>query len=146
MPRMDVNGCENSDGPVDEGVEGRELGAGTQEGRRELPDGDLDGEEAGLDEDVHLDVVGNHLRILELDRLWHHPDSHNQRAEGRCRTSVGEAESHDGCEALPDFPLEVFSGIQSQEGMTGWPWMGRNSQRKGWVFGPPVGRGRHSRS
>jgi hypothetical protein len=52
MPSMDANGWQNSDGRVDEGVEGRELGDGTLEGHRELPDGDLDGEEAGLGEDV----------------------------------------------------------------------------------------------
>ena len=49
---------ELGDGPVDEGVEGRELGANTREARRPLPDGDVDiGEAAqtlGTEQSRHL--------------------------------------------------------------------------------------------
>jgi hypothetical protein len=110
-------------GPVDEGAEGREPGTSTREGRSELPDGGLDGGEAGLGEGVALDMVRNRLRTLELDRLWH------QKVVFVC--SVGGAESHDGGEHPPDFPLEVFSDVLEDPGMMGWSLMGRNWWRKG---------------
>ena len=59
--------AEFSDGPVNEGGEGRELGVKTGEGRRPLPDGDVDAGEAGLAEGGALDVVGNGLGLLEDD-------------------------------------------------------------------------------
>jgi hypothetical protein len=97
---------ELGDGPVDEGVEGRELGANTREVRRSLPDGDVDVGETGLAEDVVLDVVGSGLGILEDDSHGLHADGHKERAERGLVSSVGPADAHDGGEPLPAF-LEV---------------------------------------
>jgi len=73
---------ELGDGPVDEGVEGLQLGADTREARLPFPDGNLDLGEAGLIKDGALDVVGSSLGIVEGDRVRLHTDSHEERAEG----------------------------------------------------------------
>ena len=60
--------AELGDDPVDEGVEGRNLGA-TRKVRGPLPDGDVDVGGAGLAEDGALDAVGRGLGLLEDDSL-----------------------------------------------------------------------------
>ena len=73
---------ELGDGPVELGVEVRELGSRTGEVRREFPHSYVDVVEAGLDEDVGLDGLGDGLRVLEVHGLGLHTDGHHQGAEG----------------------------------------------------------------
>jgi hypothetical protein len=131
--------AELGDDPVDEGVEGRELGANTREARRPLPDGDVDVGEAGLAEDGALDVVGSGLGLLEDDSLGRHADGQKERAERGLVSSVGPADARDGGEPCPRSLryASAFLRIPVQEDMMGWPWMGRSSRMYGCASGPP---------
>jgi len=93
--------------PVELGVEGQEFGAGTGEERLEFPEGHFDVVEAGLGEDVELNVLGDGLRVLEGHLLGLDADRHHQGAEGPFLSFIGEAEWHDGGERQLS-PLKVY--------------------------------------
>jgi hypothetical protein len=107
-------GCEwvpeLGDRPVELGVEGRELGSSTGEGRREFPHSYVDVAEAGLGEDVDLDGLGDGLRVLEGHGLGLHTDDHHQGAEGLLRSDIGKAKWHDSGECQPNC-LEVYFDV-----------------------------------
>ena len=97
---------ELGDGPVELGVEGRELGSRTGEVRREFPHSYVDVVEAGVGEDVDLDGLGGGLSVLEGYGLGLHTNGHQQGAERLIRSDVGEAKWHDSGERQPS-SLEV---------------------------------------
>ena len=89
---------ELGDNPVDEGVEGLQLGADTREACLPFPDSDLDLGETSLIKDGALDVVGSGLSIVEGDRVGLHTDGHEERAEGLLGSLVSPTETRDGSE------------------------------------------------
>jgi hypothetical protein len=107
-------GCERvpklGDGPVERGVEGRDFGCNTGEGRREFPYSYVDAVETGLGEDIGLDGLRDGLGVLEGHGLGLHTDGHHQGAEGLLRSDVGEAEWHDSSERQPS-SLKVNSDV-----------------------------------
>ena len=100
---------------VNEGIEGRELGATAGEARRPLADRDIDVGEAGLAENDTLYVLGSGLGHLKGDSHGRHADGYQERAEGGLLSSVGEAEACDRG-ALDSASLEVCIGIPEDLG------------------------------
>ena len=102
---------ELGDDPVDEGLEGLQLGANTREARLPFPDSNLNLREASLIKDSVLDMVGSALGIVEGDRVGLHTDSHEERAEGFLGPLVSPTEAHDGGErhlALAEVCLHIL--------------------------------------
>ena len=129
--------AELSDDPVDEGTEGRELGAGARrEARRALPDGDVDVGEAGVGEDGALEVVGSGLGLLEDDSLGRHTDGQKEWTErGLVSSSVGRAGAHDGGERLLTFLEVCLSG--PEDACPGGDWWDVRGWSGARASGPP---------
>jgi len=127
------------DGPVDEGVKGRELRANNREARSKLPDSDVDVAEADLAEDGALDVVGSGLGILEGDSLGLHADGYKDLAERILSPTLAQPKPMMAVNVCPCSLryASMFLTIPTQEDMMRWPWVGRSSRMYGRAAGPP---------